>query len=100
MEYEDHEWVPLLPALQLADNTSQNSTTGKSPSLIEKLCNWLFPVDQLKKNLLAIHPTAIYFHYIWKREFDTESRFIAESKEYDNKRYDNIHMKADLREGD
>ncbi|MBW0539495.1 hypothetical protein O181_079210 [Austropuccinia psidii MF-1] len=41
MEYKDHEgcthdWVTLLPAVQLAYNTSQNSTTGKSPSLVEK----------------------------------------------------------------
>ncbi|MBW0481079.1 hypothetical protein O181_020794 [Austropuccinia psidii MF-1] len=36
MEYKDHEgythdWVTLLPEVQLAYNTSQNSTTGKSP---------------------------------------------------------------------
>ncbi|MBW0502898.1 hypothetical protein O181_042613 [Austropuccinia psidii MF-1] len=36
MEYKDHEgythdWVTLLPAVQLAYNTSQHSTTGKSP---------------------------------------------------------------------
>ncbi|MBW0508710.1 hypothetical protein O181_048425 [Austropuccinia psidii MF-1] len=41
MEYKDHEgytneWVTLLPEVQLAYNTSQNSTTGKSPSLVEK----------------------------------------------------------------
>ncbi|MBW0551057.1 hypothetical protein O181_090772 [Austropuccinia psidii MF-1] len=41
MEYKDHEgytndWVTLLPEVQLAYNTSQHSTTGKSPALIEK----------------------------------------------------------------
>ncbi|MBW0467002.1 hypothetical protein O181_006717 [Austropuccinia psidii MF-1] len=41
MEYKDHEgythdWVTLLPAVQLAYNTSQQFTTGKSPSLAEK----------------------------------------------------------------
>ncbi|MBW0550415.1 hypothetical protein O181_090130 [Austropuccinia psidii MF-1] len=29
MEYKDHDWVTLLPAVQLGYNTSQNSTTGK-----------------------------------------------------------------------
>ncbi|MBW0510870.1 hypothetical protein O181_050585 [Austropuccinia psidii MF-1] len=48
MEYKDHEgythdWVTLLPAVQLAYNTSQNSTTGNSPSLVEKGWNPLLP---------------------------------------------------------
>ncbi|MBW0553152.1 hypothetical protein O181_092867 [Austropuccinia psidii MF-1] len=39
MEYKDHEgythdWVTLLPAVQLAYNTSQHSTTGKTPALV------------------------------------------------------------------
>ncbi|MBW0579000.1 hypothetical protein O181_118715 [Austropuccinia psidii MF-1] len=50
MEYKDHEgyphdWVTLLPAVQLAYNTIQQSTTGKSPSLVEKggspYCLWI-----------------------------------------------------------
>ncbi|MBW0484635.1 hypothetical protein O181_024350 [Austropuccinia psidii MF-1] len=47
MEYKNHEgythdWVTLLTAVQLAYNTSQHSTTGKSPSLVEKVWNPLF----------------------------------------------------------
>ncbi|MBW0508115.1 hypothetical protein O181_047830 [Austropuccinia psidii MF-1] len=41
MEYKDHEgythdWVTLIPPVQLAYNTSQHYTTGKTPSLVEK----------------------------------------------------------------
>ncbi|MBW0478386.1 hypothetical protein O181_018101 [Austropuccinia psidii MF-1] len=41
MEYKDNEgythyWVTLLPEIKLSYNTSQHSTTGKSPSLVEK----------------------------------------------------------------
>ncbi|MBW0467966.1 hypothetical protein O181_007681 [Austropuccinia psidii MF-1] len=41
MEYKDHEGrthdcVTLLTAVQLAYNTSQNSTSGKTPALVEK----------------------------------------------------------------
>ncbi|MBW0498056.1 hypothetical protein O181_037771 [Austropuccinia psidii MF-1] len=54
MAYKDHEgythdWVTLLPAVHLAYNTSQHSTTGKSPSLVENGLNPLLPVDNLKK---------------------------------------------------
>ncbi|MBW0541827.1 hypothetical protein O181_081542 [Austropuccinia psidii MF-1] len=87
MEYKDHEgythnWVTLLPGVKLAYNTSQNSTKGKSPSLVEKWWNPLLPEDHLNQNLQTIHPTAKYFHDMWKRACDTASRCIAESKEY------------------
>ncbi|MBW0488715.1 hypothetical protein O181_028430 [Austropuccinia psidii MF-1] len=86
MEYKDHEgytydWVTLLPAVQLAYNTSHHYTTGKSPSLVEKGWNPLLPMDHLKKNLLAIHSTAREFDYMWKRAFETASKCIAEAKE-------------------
>ncbi|MBW0564113.1 hypothetical protein O181_103828 [Austropuccinia psidii MF-1] len=63
MEYKDHEgythdWVTPLPEVQQAYNTSQHSTTGKTPAVIEKGWNPLLSMDHLKKNLLTIHPTA------------------------------------------
>ncbi|MBW0504148.1 hypothetical protein O181_043863 [Austropuccinia psidii MF-1] len=105
MEYKDyegynHDWVTLLPEVQLAHKTSQNSTTGKSPPLVEKGWNPLFPVHHLKKNLLTIHPTAKDFHDMWKRDCDTASRFIAEAKEYNKLRWDKSHMEPDFKEGD
>ncbi|MBW0513633.1 hypothetical protein O181_053348 [Austropuccinia psidii MF-1] len=75
MEYKDHEgythyWVTLLPAVQLAYNTSQNSTPAK------------------------------YFHEMWKRVCDTASRCIAKAKEYNKQRWDKYHMELDFKEGD
>ncbi|MBW0462767.1 hypothetical protein O181_002482 [Austropuccinia psidii MF-1] len=85
MEYKDHEgythdWATLLPAVQLAYNTSQHSTTGKSPSLVEKGWSPLLPLDHLKKNLLNILPTANEFHNMGKRDCDTAAKCIAEAK--------------------
>ncbi|MBW0479208.1 hypothetical protein O181_018923 [Austropuccinia psidii MF-1] len=79
MEYKDHQgythdWVSLLTAVQLSYNKSQNYTTGKSPSLVEKGWNPLLPVDHLKKNLLTIQPTAKDFHDMWKGDCDTAAR--------------------------
>ncbi|MBW0571067.1 hypothetical protein O181_110782 [Austropuccinia psidii MF-1] len=104
MEYKDHEGythecVTLLPAVQLAYNTSQHSTTGKTPALIEKWWNPLLTVDHLKKNLLTIHPTAKDFHEVWKRACDTAAKCIAEAKEYNKQRWDKSHMEPDFKEG-
>ncbi|MBW0560754.1 hypothetical protein O181_100469 [Austropuccinia psidii MF-1] len=105
MEYKDHEgythdWVTLLPSVQLPYNTSQHSTTGKTPALVEKGWNPLLPVDHLKKNLLTIHPKAKDFHEMWKRACDTGSKFIAEEKEYNKQRWDKTHMEPDFKEWD
>ncbi|MBW0544928.1 hypothetical protein O181_084643 [Austropuccinia psidii MF-1] len=86
MEYEHHEgythdWVTLLPAVQLAYNTSQHSTTGISPSLVEKGWNPLLPVNHLKKTPLTIYPTAKDLCDIWKRACDTAFQCISEDKE-------------------
>ncbi|MBW0471227.1 hypothetical protein O181_010942 [Austropuccinia psidii MF-1] len=105
MEYKDqegytHDLVTLLLAVKLAYNTSQNSTTGKSPSLVEKGWNPLLPVDHLKKNLLTIHPTSKDLHDMWKKAFDTAAKLIAEAKEYNKQRWDKSHMEPDFKEGD
>ncbi|MBW0479588.1 hypothetical protein O181_019303 [Austropuccinia psidii MF-1] len=62
MEYKNHEefthdWETILPAVQLAYNTGEHSTTGKAPSLVVKGFNPLLPVDHLKKSFLTIQPT-------------------------------------------
>ncbi|MBW0590033.1 hypothetical protein O181_129748 [Austropuccinia psidii MF-1] len=105
MEYKDHEGythdrVTLLPAVQVAYNTSQHSTTGKPPALVEKGWNPLLPVDDLKKNILTIHPTAKDFHDMWKRACDTAAKCIAEAKDYNKQRWDKTHMEPDFKEGD
>ncbi|MBW0593662.1 hypothetical protein O181_133377 [Austropuccinia psidii MF-1] len=105
MEYKDHEgythdWVTLLPAVQLAYNTSQHSTTGKTSALVEKGGSPLLPADHLKNNLLTIHPTAKDFHDMWKRACDTAAKCIAEAKDYNKQRWDKTHMEPDFKEGD
>ncbi|MBW0586433.1 hypothetical protein O181_126148 [Austropuccinia psidii MF-1] len=79
IKYKDHEgytcdYVTLLQAIQLAYNTSQNATTGNTPSLTEKIWNPLLPVDHHNTNPLKINPTAKDFHDIWKKACDTEER--------------------------
>ncbi|MBW0475727.1 hypothetical protein O181_015442 [Austropuccinia psidii MF-1] len=85
LEYKDHEgythdWVTLIPAVQLAYNINQHFTIGKSPSLVEKAWNPLFPVNHLKKSLLTSLHTVKYFHEMRMRACDTAPKLIAEAK--------------------
>ncbi|MBW0549984.1 hypothetical protein O181_089699 [Austropuccinia psidii MF-1] len=101
MEYKDHEgythdWVTLLPAVHLL--IIQARTLPQEKHLKE--WNPLLPVDHLKKNLLTIHPTAKYFHDMWKRACDTAAKCIAEAKDYNKQRWDKTHMEPDFKEGD
>ncbi|MBW0516943.1 hypothetical protein O181_056658 [Austropuccinia psidii MF-1] len=100
MQYKDHDWVTLLPAVQLAYNTSQHSTTGKTPALVEKGWNPLLRVDHLKKNLLTIYPIPKDFHDMWKSACDTDAKCIAEAKEYNKQRWDKTHLEPEFMEGD
>ncbi|MBW0485746.1 hypothetical protein O181_025461 [Austropuccinia psidii MF-1] len=105
MEYKDHEgytheWVTFLPAVQLACNTSQDSTTVNPPALVKKGWNSLLPVDCLKKNLLTIHPTAKDFPEMWKRACDTAAKRIDEEKEHNKQSLEKSHMETDFKEGD
>ncbi|MBW0590735.1 hypothetical protein O181_130450 [Austropuccinia psidii MF-1] len=105
MEYKDHEgythdWVSLQPAVQMAYNTSQHSTTGKIPSLVEKRWNPLFPLDHFKKNVLTTRPTTKDFHDMWKKSCDTAAKCMAEAKEYNKQRWNKSLMELDFKEGD
>ncbi|MBW0565274.1 hypothetical protein O181_104989 [Austropuccinia psidii MF-1] len=105
MEYKDHEgythdWVTLLPAVQLAYNTNEHFTTGKTPALVEKGGNPLLPVNHFKKNLLTIHPRAKDFHDMWNIACNTAGKCISEEKDYNKQRWDKTHMEPDFKEGD
>ncbi|MBW0462888.1 hypothetical protein O181_002603 [Austropuccinia psidii MF-1] len=86
-----HDWVTLLPEIQMAYNNSQHSTTGKTPYLLEKGLNPLLPVEHLKKNLSKIHPMDKDFHDMWREACDKAERYIEKTKEYKKKRYEKTH---------
>ncbi|MBW0517781.1 hypothetical protein O181_057496 [Austropuccinia psidii MF-1] len=57
-----HDWFTLIPALELPYKTSIHASTGKTPAMLEKGLNPQLPVDNLKKDLVDIHPTASSFN--------------------------------------
>ncbi|MBW0568153.1 hypothetical protein O181_107868 [Austropuccinia psidii MF-1] len=99
-EWYTHDLVKLLPAIQLSHNTSEDSTTGKSPSLVEESRDPLLPVEHLRKQFLTFHPTAKESSDMWKRKCDTAGGCISEAKEYNKQRYDNTNKEPGFRKGE
>ncbi|MBW0541552.1 hypothetical protein O181_081267 [Austropuccinia psidii MF-1] len=66
LEFKDsdgftHYWCTLIPALELAYETSFHASTGKTPAMLGTGWNCKLPVDTLKKDLVYISPTASRF---------------------------------------
>ncbi|MBW0553169.1 hypothetical protein O181_092884 [Austropuccinia psidii MF-1] len=62
-----HDWCTLIPALELAYETSIHSSAGKTPSMLEKGWNPRLPYDTLKKDLVDVPPTASSFKERWDK---------------------------------
>lgn len=87
LEFKDsdgftHDWVTLLPALELDYRTSKHSSTGKTPSLLEKGWNPRLPQDSLRKELIDIHPTAASFKTMLNKARNHTQRCIVDAFEY------------------
>ena len=68
-----HDWVTLIPALELAYKTSIHHSTNKTPAMMEKGWNHKLPVISLRKDLLDIHPNSVYF----KTMFDKAHQYAS-----------------------
>ncbi|MBW0501138.1 hypothetical protein O181_040853 [Austropuccinia psidii MF-1] len=66
LEFKDsdgfgHYWCILIPAIEPAYKTSIHYSTGKKPEMLEKRFNTRIPYENLKKDLVDIHPTESSF---------------------------------------
>ncbi|MBW0478215.1 hypothetical protein O181_017930 [Austropuccinia psidii MF-1] len=69
LEFKDsdgfnHDWCTLITALELEYRTSVYSSTGQTPSMLEKGWNPRLPEDKLRKDLNKIDPRASSFNLI------------------------------------
>ncbi|MBW0517606.1 hypothetical protein O181_057321 [Austropuccinia psidii MF-1] len=105
LEFKDsdgftHDCCTLIPAVELAYKTSIQSSTGKTPEMLEKGWNPRPPYYTLKKGLVDIHPTASSFKIMLDKEIHHESRFMQASFKYAKERWDKSHEPPDLKKGD
>jgi hypothetical protein len=105
LEFKDsdgftHDWVTLLPALELAYRTSTHASTGKTPSLLEKGWNPRLPQDSLRKDLIDIHPTAASFKSMLDKARNHAQRCMDDAFQYSKEKWDKKHKLPTFKIGD
>lgn len=105
LEFKDkdgytHDWVTLIPALELAYRTSIHSTTKKTPAMMEKGWNPKLPSFSLKKDLIDIHPSSSSFKTMIDKANLHAQNCIAEAVEYNKHQWDKTHKEPQFKIGD
>ncbi|MBW0517082.1 hypothetical protein O181_056797 [Austropuccinia psidii MF-1] len=77
-----HYLCTLIPALELVYKKSIHSSTGKTPTGLEKGWNPRLTHDTLKRDLVDIHPTARSFKIMLDKARHHEKRCMQDSFKY------------------
>ncbi|MBW0493266.1 hypothetical protein O181_032981 [Austropuccinia psidii MF-1] len=73
-----HVWCTLIPALELANKTSIQYSTGKTPEMLEKVWNPRVPYDTLRKYLVEIHTKESSFKVMLEKARHYENRCMQD----------------------
>ncbi|MBW0494677.1 hypothetical protein O181_034392 [Austropuccinia psidii MF-1] len=95
-----HDWCTLIPALELAYNTSIHASTGKTPAILEKGWNPKLPVDTLKKDLADIHPNASSFKLFLDKVMHNAKQSMNYAFEYAKQKWYKSHKNPEFKVGD
>ncbi|MBW0511191.1 hypothetical protein O181_050906 [Austropuccinia psidii MF-1] len=93
-------WGTLIPALELAYETSIHSSTGKTPAMLEKGWNPRLPYDTLKKDLVDIQTTESSFKIMVDKARHHAYRCMKDSFKYAKEKWDKSHIPPDFEVGD
>ncbi|MBW0464234.1 hypothetical protein O181_003949 [Austropuccinia psidii MF-1] len=95
-----HDWLILIPALELSYKNSMHASTGKTPAVLEKGWNPKLPVDILKKDLVDLHPTATSFKLLVDKVRNNAKQSITDVFEYTKQKWDKSHKNPEFKAGD
>ncbi|MBW0522251.1 hypothetical protein O181_061966 [Austropuccinia psidii MF-1] len=95
-----HDWCTLVPALELAYKTSIHSSIGKNSEMLEKGWNPKLPVDNLRKDLVDIYPTASSFKLMLDKVRHNANQSMTDTFEYAKQKWDKSHNTPEFKVGD
>ncbi|KAI7959261.1 hypothetical protein MJO28_003052 [Puccinia striiformis f. sp. tritici] len=95
-----HDWVSLLPALEIAYNSSKHSSSQEAPYVLER--GWIprMPRNTLNDHLPHVHPTASDFKKMLDLTNQHAEKCVQESVEYNKTRWDKTHREPEFKIGD
>jgi hypothetical protein len=95
-----HDWVSLLPALEIAYNSSIHSSTKEAPYMLER--GWIprMPKDTINDKLPHFHPTALDFKKMLDSTNLHAKKCVEDAVEYNKNRWDKIHKEPEFKIGD
>ncbi|MBW0467882.1 hypothetical protein O181_007597 [Austropuccinia psidii MF-1] len=76
-----HDWCTLIPSFELSHKTSIHASTGNNPEMFEKVWNPKLPVDNLKKELIDIHPVESRLKLLLDKVRDHENQSVNDACE-------------------
>ncbi|MBW0586169.1 hypothetical protein O181_125884 [Austropuccinia psidii MF-1] len=94
-----HDWCALLPALELAYETSIQASTNKAPAILENGWNPKLPQDSLRKELIEINLTTASFKAMIEKARKHAVRCMEDSFAYDKDKWDKSHATPDFKVG-
>ncbi|KAI7944866.1 hypothetical protein MJO28_010561 [Puccinia striiformis f. sp. tritici] len=94
-----HDWVSLLPALEIAYNSSKHSSSQEAPYVLER--GWIprMPRNTLNDHLPHVHPTASDFKKMLDLTNQHAEKCVQESVEYNKTRWDKTHREPEFKIG-
>ncbi|MBW0567536.1 hypothetical protein O181_107251 [Austropuccinia psidii MF-1] len=95
-----HDLCTLIPALELAYKTSVHSSTGQTPTMLQKGWNPRLPADTLRKDLIDIHPTASSFKIMLDKVKHHAKKRMDDFFDYAKQKWDKSNKVPDFKVGD
>jgi hypothetical protein len=95
-----HDWVSLLPILELAYSTSIHSSTGKTPAMLERGWTPRLPQHLINDKIIDIHPTAKKYAQMFEKTKKHAEDCIELAAQYNKERWDKSHKEPEFKIGD
>jgi hypothetical protein len=92
-----HDWVSLLPALEIAYNSSKNSSAKEVPYILERGWETRMPKDTMNAHLPHVHPTALDFKKILDAANAHAAECVQQAAEYSKARWDKSHKEPNFK---